>query len=43
VRAFILKGGRRVSNMRMLPLRQPQEEKGVPKKEEEVKRPAFVT
>jgi len=38
VRAFILKGGRRVPNMRTP---QAQQEKGV-QKEEEVKGPAFV-
>jgi len=41
VRAFILKRGRRASSARVSP--QPQEEKDAPKKEEEVKKRAFVS
>ena len=42
VRAFILKGGRRVSKMRVSSQPQAQKEKSAQKKEEEAKKPALV-
>jgi len=42
VRAFLLKGGRRVSSARASSQGQAREEKGSQKSEEEVKKPALV-